>query len=48
MCSCDICGDEIYPGNDYYRMPDGLVVCEANINCMFIWMDKYKEVAEDD
>jgi hypothetical protein len=39
---CDICGEPIEPGQPYYEMPDGLIVCAGDTDCLSDWAEEYK------
>lgn len=38
---CAICGEEIYDGDDFYRMPDDMLVC-GDKWCLLEWAEEYK------
>lgn len=40
MICCDICGEEIEPGEKRYNMPDGFTVCD-DIDCLEKWAENY-------
>lgn len=37
---CELCGAEIIPGDDCYRMPDGAVIC-GEFDCLEEWARDY-------
>lgn len=40
MIVCDICGEEIEGA--YYEMPDGLIVCAGDTDCLAEWAEEYR------
>lgn len=41
---CDICGEEIQPGEKCYCLPDGFVICTES-DCLEKWLEKYEGFA---
>jgi hypothetical protein len=38
---CDVCGERIFPGDRYYEMVDGMIVC-GDSDCLKEWMHEYR------
>ena len=45
---CDICKEDIYPGEKYYEMPDGLTVCDFDFDCLQAWAKDYRRTMQPD
>ena len=41
ICSCEICGEPIYYGDDFYDMPNGQIVCNFDFDCLSEWAKVY-------
>lgn len=40
--ACEVCGLDIYQGDNYYMMPNGDMVCE---DCLLDWASKFERTA---
>lgn len=38
---CDVCGEPIEEGDDYYELPDGYVICTEK-DCLEEWLWEYR------
>ena len=45
---CDICGEELLPGDKYFSMPDGRCVCDFSFDCLQQWAKDYEYFKQED
>lgn len=43
ICTCSICGEVIWEGDRYYRMPEGSILCDE-IECLEEWARDYRRI----
>lgn len=39
--TCDICGETIEAEDEYYRLPDGFILC-GDVDCIERWLREYQ------
>lgn len=39
---CAVCGEPIEPGDAYYELPDGLIIC-TDKDCAAEWLWEYRQ-----
>lgn len=38
---CDVCAREIWEGDDFYELPDGMILCD-DYECLIEWAQAYR------